>query len=105
MPTAKTSAAHTPGPWHITFGDHKHGQSFGGYWQIDAEYDAVACNQFCMAGARDPDVGKANACLIAAAPEMLAALNDAESILSMLEDDGEAIKSIRSVIAKAEGRP
>lgn len=62
----------TPGPWSIDIGDH--GASFGGYWQINAEMDAVVCNQYCMAGASNPEVSLANARLIAAAPEMYALL-------------------------------
>ena len=68
------SAKHTPGPWTVTKGRKGHGEEWGGYWQIDAEYDAVACNQFCYAGARNAEVSEANARLIAAAPELAEAL-------------------------------
>lgn len=62
----------TPGPWVVSYADNpKHGFSWGGYWQIDAQYDAVACNQFCYAGNNKPDVSEANARLIAAAPDLL----------------------------------
>ncbi len=68
------SAQHTPGPWTIsTDTKSQHGLAWGGYWQIDGEYDAVACNQYCYANTK-PEVSAANARLIAAAPELLEAL-------------------------------
>jgi hypothetical protein len=74
---------HTPGPWK-------------------AEDNAVFSNRMCLAicyGARIP----ANARLIAAAPELLAALKD---IARTPEGDEESAQAIaRAVIAKAEGEP
>lgn len=59
---------HTPGPWQVEFG---HTQTASGiqYWQVTDGSDAICCNQFCYAGS-----AQANACLIAAAPDLLGAL-------------------------------
>jgi hypothetical protein len=67
----------TPGPWAVSYADNpNHGSSWGGYWQIDDQYDAVACNQSCFAGINKPDVSEANARLLAAAPDLLEALQE-----------------------------
>lgn len=66
------TVGHTPGPWEVSLAESpNHGTQWGGYWQIDAELDAVACNQFCYAGRNDPAVSMANARLIAASPKLL----------------------------------
>jgi hypothetical protein len=89
------SAQHTPGPWvaeNIT----------GTCWQIDAESDAVATTQFCYA--RET---AANARLMAAAPDLLAALKE---ILPWHDShpaeatNNPLINRCRAAIAKAEGR-
>jgi len=115
-----TEAKHTPGPWTAVKGDH--GESWGGYWQIDAEFDAVACNQFCHAGARDQAVSEANAHLIAAAPNLLSALErldadwtktfpdgpegslDYYGIGKMADETVSIWRDIRAALAKARGQ-
>lgn len=98
---------HTPGPWKASFGDlirvfatelpgvtvcgvHKIGRQVGEYTP-EAE---VQC--------------KANARLIAAAPDMLAALKLAEEHLPFIADDNpeasHALVQVRAAVAKAEGR-
>lgn len=90
-------SAYTPGPWEA----NRHGD----HWQIDAAMDAVATTHFCYAQERE-----ANARLIAAAPDMLAALKAALAIAPVNADDGddpeqsEAWAAVRGAIAKAEGR-
>ena len=59
-----SDAKHTPGAWSASWN--------GACFQIDAAMDAVATTQFCYATETE-----ANATLIAAAPDLLAALNDA----------------------------
>lgn len=104
---------YTPAPWSVSYGEGSHGSSFGGYWQIDAESDAVACNQFCMAGARNDSVSKANAHLIAAAPEMyealkvtrgnVASLGPAGMLADVYSNYTEWLAVIDAALAKAEG--
>ena len=101
----------TPGPWAVSYADNpKHGSSWGGYWQIDAQYDAVACNQFCFAGINKPDVSEANAHLLAAAPDLLAALqqfvNGVETgMIESVADETLAniTRQARAAISKALG--
>lgn len=118
------SGGHTPGPWVIdTSRINDQGKNFGGYWQIDAQFDAVACNQYCYASFnREQSI--ANARLIAAAPELLDVANDALDAMLTLDDgalgyaDGpmdaegkgytypikdELIAKLTAAIAKAKG--
>lgn len=87
--------AHTPGPWRVS-------QPSGNY--IDTPTHSIAA---LMYGATKED-----AALIAAAPDMLAALEDAHDQLSAWADyaDGEisdednaALKKIWTAISKAKG--
>lgn len=96
----------TPGPWHVEASLI----SDGGYVIADDEMGLSIC-------ARSPwptriDESHANARLIAAAPEMLAALKDAmrSSRKDFKGPDGdrqhrEAYAEQFAAIAKAEGRP
>lgn len=59
-------AGHTPGPWEIDKNEH-------GYWQVADKQDAICCNSSCYAGYGKPELDAANARLIAAAPDLLAA--------------------------------
>jgi hypothetical protein len=99
----------TPGPWSVSLTDNPaHGASWGGYWQIDAGDDSVACNQFCYAGYGNQARSIANARLIAAAPELLAA---AQSAVDLISGDltgvewktacSEFLRRTRAAIAKA----
>jgi hypothetical protein len=87
------ATAHTPGPWHasserwrITGGGHR--------------FVATLDNQRTLPLA----TLQGNLCLIAAAPDMLAALIRVEADLTALGAVGEPLKSVRAAIAKAEGR-
>lgn len=59
---------HTPGPWEANF-SFPGRDGIGDVWQIDADGHAVCTTQFCYA----PNT-EANALLIAAAPDLLEAL-------------------------------
>lgn len=91
---------HTPGPWDCAPGQRVDG--FDYFMVYDAHEARVPCTD-------------ANARLIAAAPELLAALRDAENDLMLvamgnteldrLEESALACAArIRAAIAKAEGR-
>lgn len=92
------SAQHTPGPWRIGVSSAVEGRAFDGSWKFVA---------FPVRGGT-PDQADTNARLIAAAPELLAALKAAlaeiggeggiGAVVDVLESAG------RAAIAKAEGR-
>lgn len=79
---------HTPGPWQV---DKTYGLIMAGN-----EIEIAACH-----AGRGADA-EANARLIAAAPEMLDALEKIESCLSP-DDNDIAAKAVRHAIAKAKG--
>ncbi len=89
-----SEAKHTPGPWQWT-------QHFDptisiyrdGFGQIARLYDSSA------------GTGKANARLIAAAPDLLAALIEIVSADDAHELTQKHIESARAAIAKATGKP
>jgi hypothetical protein len=96
--------AHTPGPWFANDNGH--------YWEISCGDGASgqtvgdACASNTMYGPFEgPDGnptnnGEANARLMAAAPDLLAALN-------LLEAEGhtmDVFRAARAAIAKAEGK-
>lgn len=102
------NATHTPGPWYVGTGwiFHRSDERIGGSGApLREEVCRVLTN----------DVGDANARLIAAAPELLAVLKDAEYYLALTsnnmcdeglepDDSGAIAKQARAAIAKAEGR-
>lgn len=95
-------SAPTPGPWETSVNDE-------GQWDVCAEGggDMVADLADC------PESAEANARLIAAAPDLLAALRLTISALSLstthIPADRElvrqALRNAFSTIAKAEGKP
>jgi hypothetical protein len=111
---------HTPGPWRVAERYHVHaivdakGQDL--CYQDHSAYTGPGEPAGCVTSrGRSPEELRANARLIAAAPELLAALKDtlclAEAYFDALPDDGEAqdhymasvIEPARNAIAKAEG--
>lgn len=106
----KTKNTHTPGPWAISsighISDILGGETIGLLFYDGGEQLNVAIDN-------DPHA-MANALLIAAAPDMLEANRQAESLLSsgfiIVENAAQArqidytLKTIRAAIAKAEGR-
>jgi len=115
---------HTPGPWTIqadkgrTFSDES--VDHGGY-RIDADHVEQLAYVWNFSDRFDPTTGQqdgtrpfgsheaeANACLIAAAPELLEALSNAEEFVNRHSEpwymSGQALLShIRSAISKATG--
>jgi len=88
---AAAKAPHTPGPWHVLRND-----------VVDARSCHIASAQFNPAGrANSTEQMPANARLIAAAPDLLAALQKIATGGHWL---GECIRTAQAAIAKAEGR-
>lgn len=109
MPTKATSSAHTAGPWRIhpeiTFGGKSSGH------RILSSQNAVGADTFLSVifyGTKEvPEtVGEANARLIAAAPELLEACQNAfEFARALDEKHSDALRGLLSdAIAKAGGR-
>lgn len=105
-------SGHTPGPWTI----HK---NIGRKSELGIVAEGAPCIIATMHGARLnewPDIAEANAILIAAAPEMLEALKEAEATIfgpiadsisgDQMAETGayDVLDTIRKAIAKAEGR-
>ena len=110
---------HTPGLWTIQpdpefknrhpFHDFRHitnGAKFDSFseshgWVLDKENGEIICDM------RDGVHQAANACLVAAAPELLEALIDIEVNLTgqdcFAERVSDSLKRARSAIAKAKG--
>lgn len=82
--------AHTPGPWVVV--QHPDG------WTIQNRATGAGA---CVAS-QYGDSNEANARLIAAAPDLLAALKDAVNWLDDF-DDNETLTAARAAILKAEG--
>lgn len=97
-------SAHTPGPWdrRIEYDSLRdeigaRGKAVCIVWV--RKVDGVLSDERQVVS--DPE-GEANASLIAAAPEMLDALESAESVLRQAGCDATA-RMVRAVIAKARG--
>lgn len=94
---AKTVIGHTPGPWVV--GEGLRGYDFGIVKKIEmAEIGIADIPEGVHVGEAE-----ANARLIAAAPDMLAALKDALRLMDTMANT-QAAKVLTSAIAKAEGR-
>ena len=99
---AMTTPSHTPGPWKVAGRYGKYSDEI-----TDANGQAIAwvftrkADPQIVTGVLDSPEGQANASLIAAAPELLAAL---KSILDGgIADPVEVLKA-HAAITKAEGR-
>jgi hypothetical protein len=96
------SAKHTPGPWAIdgcaSLGNMDVIYGSGRITMMECENDEI-----------NDDELFANAALIAAAPDLLAALERAEGFISGFEDDDtqegvtEMLAAIRAALANAKG--
>lgn len=108
--TTKNKTKHTPGPWYT---DTRNGQQVSvnfntqdvpAYWGVGNGRAAVA--HALITGSVAGDEAKANARLIAAAPELLKA---AKNVTAHLRGDLLSLKDhavldlLRAAIAKAEG--
>jgi hypothetical protein len=86
-------AKHTPGPWSI------YSITFKGYHQIAGAQGGRVCQVLPF-----EDEYKANARLIAAAPDLLEALkNMCEGFSTLKDSDFPALAKARAAIAKATG--
>jgi len=106
------TAQHTPGPWHVSEGGESVCASNNGRGGPDSRQVAMVSDP------NDPmhanPIAKANAKIIAAAPEMLETLNNAARQLSLIPDLDMAIggseqcqqwaREARAATDKAEGR-
>lgn len=102
------SAKHTPGPWHVK-SDPFHFDTLssivGGEKRGDGKRFPSHELNAEVGGFADFEIQEANARLIAAAPDLLEALEEAEKCLAESEysEDGYARKLVRAAIAKAKG--
>ena len=97
---------HTPGPWHVDLDDHEA--------DIHSDFGMVA--KTMGHGKEQDDEGRANAILVAAAPELLDELIEQDKFLGVLagtvplseKDTHRRIamhrESVRAAIAKATGQ-
>ena len=100
------SAGHTPGPWQ-SIGSHE-SEGFDCYWIKAQPSPALRGFTKEIAAVTGPQAGEAeaNACLIAAAPELLAAAQLAYETLAPLKDDDfvwATMSQLVAAIAKATG--
>ena len=99
------STKHTPGPWTWDEPSNWHGLATRVYHENEKAYEPIARVQLSGWPRR---VGLANACLIAAAPDLLAACRKALPQLRWANCHGsrcdELIAEIEAAIAKAEGK-
>lgn len=104
--------SHTPGPWTLNgevrrVGDTEHycadicGTNDGGFWRGTVAYIQTA--DHLKRGMRI-DEGKANAALIAAAPDLLTALRGLVQFFGKTGFTTEFLDEAEAAIAKAEGR-
>lgn len=93
---------HTPGPWALDDNGHDI-RTHEDYWPIGC----ADGNLIAYVAHTDDVMGEANARLIAAAPDLLAAcealLNEARQFFPMV--CGDAITEAEAAIAKARGEP
>ena len=89
----------TPGPWTVKTGFVQSANNLL-YWQIEKDHDCIVANQFYYA-ADDEEASQANARLIAAAPDMYAALQ--LFIIGANVSYITALEIARAAIAKADG--
>ena len=113
-----SNSKHTPGPWRwtanyepaeleIDIGTYESPGYWGNPTLMAGDVCVVGCDEYWILGGDkyDPD-GRANARLIAAAPDLLAALKVAEKAMQADIsgiDIGASFEQIRAAIAKATG--
>lgn len=102
-----SKAQHTPGPWESNNNGLVYGQVSGDGDEAPLICDVIDDEAHRVLGIMSP-VEEANAMLIAAAPELLAALKAAVKIVQLVDDsDGgqlDLLSRVHAVIAKAEGK-
>lgn len=100
------TAKHTPGPWAVV---ETKDPKIVSIWHIEVGVDQISFFPYkriwseCQiySGLVIDDQKMANARLMAAAPEMAAALQRAAHVLAELPDQPEAVKALRSQIVAA----
>jgi hypothetical protein len=94
-------AKHTPGPWHLQSQESYDGRATYHYLRVfDDNLNAICSEEY---GARN-DGGRANMHLIAAAPDLLEALEDViGSLNNRLINMDAAQEKAQAAIAKAKG--
>ena len=100
-----TENKHTPGPWYAESGhEQRNGQL---YWQVTDGNDAIMQNQFCWCQGSQ----EANARIIAAAPDLLDALElmckqteNMAKLAGVWLDGNVGYVAARAAIAKARGQ-
>ncbi|SFH97521.1 hypothetical protein [Planctomicrobium piriforme] len=105
-----SEAKHTPGPWKFEEGDRTRGMMSEVFKEADPQFRIgfVTCESHNSLQ-RAEDI--CNACLIAAAPELLEALVSAAQFCRACEESGRRpfnltpLKQIEAAIAKATGVP
>ena len=108
-----TAAAHTPGPWYLRVNTHRNcdGSKWG--WVDTQQAGCQRPPSGVSVGWSEGETSFANACLVVAAPDMLAALKRLLSLAKKQLDqsathDGMtncgAIAAARHAIARAEGQ-
>ena len=98
MNTQNQTTAHTPGPWHV---EHHIGD-----WFLITPRNHIIAETASTSVAPTYSQQSANARLIAAAPELLEALEDALNTIKALDEDYDERGSYRrgeAAIAKAKG--
>lgn len=96
---------HAPGPWHVI--EYANGRAFGVGVQVQTKGNMLVTHNICRLSDMATPQAEANAHLIAAAPQMLEAL---EAAISALEDASclgfnltEQIKKVDAAIRAANG--
>lgn len=92
---------HTKGPWHITEPNAINGKRFICTEPADGVFYTIAITMGDAAWSHINDA--ANARLIAAAPDLLSALQRAANLLARYPEHTDAWRECRAAIAKAEG--
>lgn len=94
-------STHTPGPWKAFYAPHALG--------VQSARSDIAWVRFVGKGLLDTDrteeTDRANARLIAAAPDLLAALDGLLSLYRAQWGENEATTAAHNAIAKARGEP
>jgi hypothetical protein len=92
------STQHTPGPWKVKAGTNA---VLAGRKQICSHVNAASALPVNIL--EDQEIAQANARLIAAAPDLLEALQDALCALECCGKDYPAASKAKAAIAKATG--
>lgn len=93
---------HTPGPWHEY--NASHGRILS-HWHVGGPDYREGLGAICKTtGEYIPEVEHANARLIAAAPELLEAVELAELELRQLGSPRSALTTLQEAIAKVKGK-